>query len=74
MATIGTSIKLNDMMSAPIHNITNAMNMMLSSWTSLDSATSSGLDANGIEAIRSELNQATRAIDQMTDEQEEFTS
>ena len=73
MATIGTSIKLNDMMSAPIHNITNAMNMMLSSWTSLDSATSSGLDVSGVEAIRSELNQATRAIDQMTEEQEEFT-
>ena len=72
MATIGTSIKLNDMMSAPIRNITNAMNMMLSSWESLDSATANGLDIDGVEAIRSELNKASRAIDQMSDEQEEF--
>lgn len=72
MATIGTAIRLNDMMSTPIHNITNAMNMMLSTWESLDDATSSGLDINGVEAIRSELNQATRALDAMGDEQEQF--
>lgn len=72
MATIGTAIRLNDMMSAPIENITNAMNMMLSSWESLDSATANGLDIDGVEAIRSELNKATSAIDQMGDEQQEF--
>lgn len=72
MATIGTAIRLNDMMSAPIQNITNAMNMMLSTWESLDYATSDGLDINGVEAIRSELNQATRALDQLGDEQEQF--
>ena len=72
MATIGTAIRLNDMMSAPIRNITNAMNMMLSSWQDLDSATAGGLDVNGVESIRSELNQATRALDQMGDEQQEF--
>lgn len=72
MATIGTAIRLNDMMSAPIQNITNAMNMMLSTWESLDRATSGGLDVNGVEAIRSELNQATRALDAMGDEQEQF--
>lgn len=72
MATIGTAIKLNDMMSAPIHSITNAMNMMLSTWESLDSATAGGLDVGDIESIRSELNNATRAIDQMGDEQQEF--
>lgn len=72
MATIGTAIRLNDMMSAPIHNITNAMNMMLSTWESLDSSTGGGLDIDGVEAIRSELNSATRALDQLGDEQEEF--
>ena len=72
MATIGTAIKLNDMMSAPIRNITNAMNMMLSSWTSLENATADGLDVNNVESIRAELNQATRALDQMGEEQEEF--
>ena len=72
MATIGTAIRLNDMMSAPIKNITNAMNMMLSSWEDLESSTRSGLDVGGVEAIRSELNQATRAIEEMTREQDEF--
>lgn len=72
MATIGTAIRLNDMMSAPIRNITNAMNMMLSSWNKVDSATSGGLDVGNVEAIRAELNQATRALDQMGKEQDEF--
>lgn len=72
MATIGTAIQLNDMMSAPIRNITNAMNMMLSSWDSLESSTSGGLDIGDVESIRSELNQATRALDQMGNEQQEF--
>lgn len=72
MATIQSAIKLNDMMTAPIRNITNAMNMMLSSWTNLDNATSKGLDVSSVESIRSELNQATRALDQMGKEQDEF--
>lgn len=72
MATIGTAIRLNDMMSDPLRHITSAMNMMLSTWQDLDSATAGGLDVNGVESIRSELNQATRALDQMGDEQQEF--
>ena len=72
MATIQSAIRLNDMMSAPVRNITNALNMMLSSWESLESSTASGLNADGIESIRSELNQATIALDRMGDEQEEF--
>lgn len=72
MATIGTAIRLNDMMSAPIRNITNAMNMMLSTWQDLDSATTGGLDVNGVESIRSELDQATRALQRMEAEQEDF--
>ena len=72
MSTIGTAIRLNDMMSTPIRSITNAMNMMLSSWESLEGATAGGLDVGNVESIRSELNRATQAIDQMGDEQDEF--
>lgn len=71
MATIGTAIRLNDMMSDPLQHITSAMNMMLSTWEDLESATASGLDMD-MESIRAELNQATRALDQMGDEQQEF--
>jgi len=72
MATIESAIRLNDMMSAPIRHITDAMNMMLSTWEDLDRSTSGGLDINGVEAVRAELNQATRALDQMGDEQQQF--
>lgn len=72
MATIQTAIRLNDMMTAPIRNITNAMNMMLSSWTRLESSTSGGLDVGSVEAIRSELNQANQALDQMRNKQQDF--
>lgn len=72
MATIQSAIKLNDMMSEPIRSITNAMNMMLSSWQSLEGSTSKGLDIGEVESIRSELNKATQALDDMGDEQREF--
>ena len=72
MATIQSAIRLNDMMTAPIQNITNAMNMMLSTWSDLDDATSGGLNVEGVESIRAELNQATRALQRMEDEQEDF--
>ena len=62
------------MMSAPLKNITNAMNMMLSSWTSLDSSTSGGLDIGDVESIRSELNRATQALDEMGKGQEKFNN
>lgn len=71
MATIGTAIKLNDMMSAPIEHITNAMNMMLSSWEELESSTKSGLNVD-VEGVRAELQQAVSAVDQMGNEQEQF--
>lgn len=72
MATIESAIRLNDMMSAPIRNITNAMNIMLSSWSDLEGVTAGGLDVGSVETIRAELSQATRALDQMGDEQQEF--
>ena len=72
MATIGTAIKLNDMMTDPIHSITNAMNMMLSSWESLDSATSGGLNMGDVESIRAELNNATESLNRMGNEQDDF--
>lgn len=59
MAGIATAVKLNDQMTAPLRNITNAVNMMLSSWESLDNATARGLDMGDVGAIRTQLNEAT---------------
>ena len=72
MATIGTAIKLNDMITAPLRNITNAMNMMLSTWQDMDDATSNGLNARGVEEIKNEIDQATIALQRMEKEQEDF--
>ena len=63
MASIMTAVKLNDQMTAPLRNITNAVNMMLSSWESLDSATAGGLDMGDVAAIRTQLHEATTALD-----------
>lgn len=67
MATIGTAIKLNDMMTAPLRHITNAMDGMLSAWNSLESSTSGGLDIGNMESIRAELKLATNGLDDMED-------
>lgn len=61
-------------MTAPLRNITNAVNMMLSSWESLDSATAGGLDMGDVGAIRTQLHEATTALDQLGNEQQEFNS
>lgn len=74
MAGIATAVKLNDQMTAPLRNITNAVNMMLSSWESLDNATARGLDMGDVGAIRTQLNEATTALDQLGNEQQEFNS
>lgn len=74
MAGITTAVKLNDQMTAPLRNITNAVNMMLSSWESLDSATAGGLDMGDVGAIRTQLHEATTALDQLGNEQQEFNS
>lgn len=74
MAGITTAVKLNDQMTAPLRNITNAVNMMLSSWESLDSATAGGLDMGDVGAIRTQLNEATIALDQLGNEQQEFNN
>jgi len=74
VAGITTAVKLNDQMTAPLRNITNAVNMMLSSWESLDSATAGGLDMGDVGAIRTQLHEATTALDQLGNEQQEFNS
>ena len=74
MAGITTAVRLNDQMTAPLRNITNAVNMMLSSWESLDSATAGGLDMGDVGAIRTQLHEATTALDQLGNEQQEFNN
>ena len=72
MAAIQTAIRLNDMMSAPIQHIVNAMNIMLSTWDNLEDKTSAGLDANTMKVIKKEVMEADAGLKQLVDEQEKF--
>ena len=62
MATIETAIRLNDMMSDPIHDITRSMDRMLSTWEDLDQSTSDGLDIKGVNNVRNEMDGLTGSI------------
>lgn len=66
MATIGTAIRLNDMMSEPIMDINESMEEMLSTWHDLDEATSDGLNVRGVEGFHEEVQKGTNAVDNMT--------
>lgn len=72
MATINTAIRLNDMMSAPIRHIINAMDGMLSTWNELESSTRRGLNVKGVESVRANLKLASQSLEDMKNEQEKF--
>ena len=62
MATIQTAIRLNDMMSDPIHDITRSMDKMLYTWEDLEQSTSDGLNINGVNNVRNEMDSLTNSI------------
>ena len=62
MATIQTAIRLNDMMSDPIRDITRSMDKMLYTWEDLEQSTSDGLNINGVNNVRNEMDGLTNSI------------
>jgi len=68
MATIRTAIQVTDGMSPAFKSMNKAMNMVLSSFESLQSASSNSIDASSIQAARAELNRAERAINDVEQE------
>lgn len=79
MATIQTAIRLTDMMTSPLLNITQALNMTISAFESVESTADgaiSGMDFDGVrEKINSanmELNETIESIRRNTEEQENF--
>lgn len=81
MATIQTAIRLTDMMTSPIMNITQALNMTISAFESVESSADgaiSGMDFDGVrEKINSanmELNEVAENVRRNTEEQEEFNN
>ena len=68
MATIRTSIQITDGMSKAFQSMNSAMNIVLSSFESLQSASSNAIDTASIQAARRELNQAELAFNEIEQE------
>lgn len=68
MATIRTAIQIQDGMSSAFQHMNTAMNVVLSSFESLQSASSNAVDTASIETARAELNRAEQAFSQIEEE------
>ena len=81
MAGISTAINIADRMSGPIFSIINAMDLMIDTMSSVDTATSQGFDAAKIDETRRALDLANTEMQEMyngihrnTQEQQEFNN
>ncbi|KYG88987.1 hypothetical protein A0U40_13240 [[Bacillus] sp. KCTC 13219] len=62
MATIRTAIMVQDNMSRAFQSMSNAMNIVISSFESMERASSNAIDTASLQAARRELNQAEIAF------------
>ncbi|HGS9982864.1 TPA: tape measure protein [Clostridioides difficile] len=65
MATIQTSIRIFDGMTPAFRHMTNAMNIVLSSFEQLQRTSSNAVDANSIRTAREELARAEAGFDRL---------
>lgn len=65
MAGISTAINIADRMSGPIFSIINAMDLMIDTMSSVDTATSQGFNAEKIDATRRALDLANAEMQQV---------
>ncbi|HFL2403597.1 TPA: tape measure protein [Clostridioides difficile] len=65
MATIQTSIRIFDGMTPAFRHMTNAMNIVLSSFEQLQITSSNAIDANSIRTAREELARAEAGFDRL---------
>ena len=81
MAGISTAINIADRMSGPIFSIINAMDLMIDTMSSVDTATSQGFDAATIDETRraldlanAEMQEIYNGIHRNAQEQQEFNN
>ncbi len=65
MASIRTQIELMDRISAPLYNITSALNMTVSAFESVDAAANSSFDSSNFDGVREHINAANMELDEM---------
>ncbi|QNO15330.1 hypothetical protein HYG86_11410 [Alkalicella caledoniensis] len=63
MATIQTSLRLHDGMTAGMKSIKNALDITIGSFETLQNVSSNAIDSNSIKTAREELNKAQYAFD-----------
>ena len=68
MASVKTAIQLYDGMTPGLKSITKALNMTISSFEALQTASSNAVDTSSIQAARAELNKAEIAFDEIEQE------
>jgi tape measure domain-containing protein len=81
LSSIRTQIELHDAISAPLINITNALNMTISSFEEMQSAANNSFDSTAFNSARDYINQANIEIEEMEnhirnayEEQERFNN
>lgn len=65
MATIQSSLQLYDGMTGPLRAISNAMNITISTFESMQTASEHALDVAALQSAREELAKANVSVDQM---------
>lgn len=65
MASIRTSIELYDVISSPLLNITDALNMTISAFEEMDSAANSSFDSSTFDGVKEHINQANIELEEM---------
>ena len=66
MASIRSSIQLNDMVSSPLLRISNAVNMTVSNFEQMQRAMNGSVDTTAFESVRAELGRANLELNEMT--------
>ncbi|MGL5511614.1 MAG: hypothetical protein ACRDBM_00035, partial [Sporomusa sp.] len=65
MASIMTTVNIVDNMTAPLQNITNALNMTVSGLSEMESAANTAFDSATLSGIKDEINEANSGLNQM---------
>lgn len=67
MASIQTGIELNDQFTSVIYGIINAVNLTVSAMEDMQQTIGTDIDTSSLEGMRNEINQATIALNELSD-------
>lgn len=74
MAFVQTGIELNDDFSQVIYGLLNAVNMAVAGMEELQRTMTTDVDTSGIEAVHSEINRATTAMNELMESMQQVTN